>query len=282
MLNALSIDVEEWYHASFAKEALKGIPNQSIVGSGTQTILDLLDEYDTKATFFILGAVAEKDPELCVKIAAKGHEIATHGYHHKLVTEMTRPEFEDDLTRSIEIIHRVTGTRPLGFRAPVAAINKETHWAFQVMSDLRLKYDSSIYPSNSPLIASGISGSSKQQYKIYDDLWEIPLSVVRLGNIDIPVSGGFYLRSFPFRFYQNCIRRINKLGDPFLLYVHPWEFDTNYPRVVTNPIKRFVQYYNLEMVLPRLRILLDTFRFSTINDVYMEHHNERRETIDEQ
>ena len=271
--NILTIDVEDWYMDTDIStwDSYEGRVVQS-----TQKILMILDETNTKATFFVVGYVAEHYPELIEDIKDKGHEIGTHGYSHTPITRQKPSEFEEDLLKSIRIIESTTKDKIKGHRACQFSIVEETSWAIDILKKNGLKYDSSVFPvkthlygvPDAPLYPYHITSSNiKIDGNPKEDFWEFPLSVYRIPVVhnNIPVAGGFYLRFFPYWFTKHAITRINKGGQPAIVYVHSWEFDTEQPR-----IKEFkwYHYYRLGSTERKFKKLLKDFEFSSIMDTW--------------
>jgi polysaccharide deacetylase family protein (PEP-CTERM system associated) len=268
----LTIDVEEHFQVHAFETVVDRSTwdgHSSRVVDNTLRILRLLAEYNVRATFFVLGWVADRYPDLVKKIAASGHEIATHGYWHELVYRQTPKEFAADLTQSLDAIGRVlNGLRPMGYRAPAFSITEQSLWALDVLRDHNIIYDSSIFP----LAAHdryGISNASRFANKMCDDLWEFPVSTVRLGRQNWPVAGGGYFRLFPLWITRQAIRHLNKQGQPAVIYLHPWEFDPDQPRIPDAPLlSRFRHYVNIHKTESRLRALLNEFEFAPMCDVF--------------
>lgn len=272
ILNALTIDVEEHFqvHAFetvIDRSAWDHYPSRVV--ANTHRILNLLAEYDVRATFFILGWVADRYPDLVQKIALSGHEIATHGYWHELVYRQTPAEFATDLSRSLEAIGRaVSDSRPLGYRAPAFSITAQSLWALDVLRAHGLIYDSSIFP----LVAHdryGINNAHRFANKMPGGLWEFPVSTVRLGKQNWPVAGGGYFRLFPLWITRRAIRHLNQQGQPAVIYLHPWEFDPEQPRIAGAPLlSRFRHYVNIHKTENRLRALLAEFKCAPVSQVF--------------
>lgn len=275
MLNALTIDVEE----HFQVHAFETVVDRSAwdhypsrVVANTQRILRLLAEYDLRATFFILGWVADRHPELVKEIATSGHEIASHGYWHELLYRQTPDEFAADLHLSLDAITRVcNGSQPVGYRAASFSITNQSLWALDILRDNGFKYDSSIFP----LAAHdryGINGANRFANKLGDGLWEFPVSTIRLGKQNWPVAGGGYFRLYPLFITRQAIRHLNGQGHPAVIYLHPWEFDPDQPRISGAPLlSRFRHYVNLAKTESRLRALLDEFEFAPMCQVFTDY-----------
>lgn len=272
MTNALSIDVEEHFQVHAFETVIKRSAWESFpsrVVANTQRILRLLSEYNVKATFFILGWVADRHPELVQEIAAGGHEIATHGYWHEIIYRQTPKEFAADLRQSLDALQRaLPNWQPTGYRAPAFSITRQSLWALDVLRDHNVLYDSSIFP----LVVHdryGISDANRFASKTSAGLWEFPVSTIRLGKQNWPVAGGGYFRLWPLWITRQAIRHLGAQGHPAVIYLHPWEFDPDQPRVSGAPLlSRFRHYVNLAKTESRLRTLLEEFRFAPMRQVF--------------
>lgn len=271
ILNALTIDVEE----HFQVHAFETVIDRSSwdrcpsrVVANTRRILLLLADLNLRATFFILGWVADRYPELVREIARQGHEIATHGYWHELVYRQTPAEFAADLRQSLDAIERACGIRATGYRAPAFSITKQSLWALEILRENHIRYDSSISPV-SIHDRYGISSANRFASQVCGDLWEFPVSTIRVGKQNWPVAGGGYFRLFPLWLTRRAIRSLNAQGQPAVVYLHPWEFDPDQPRVADAPwLSRFRHYVNLDKTERRLLALLKEFRFGPLREVY--------------
>lgn len=284
MLNALTIDVEEFFHAHAYETAIDRSTWDSLpsrVAVNTRRILDLLARHDVRATFFVLGWVAEREPSLVRDIAAGGHEVATHGHAHQLVYRQSREEFAADVSSALDTIRRALGeARPIaGYRAPAFSITNDTLWALDVLRELGFQYDSSVLPlaagsdtRTSRLRGgkrSGVSGVSRFASRLGDGLWEFPLSTIPLGSKNYTVAGGGMFRLLPVWATRHCIRRINAEGHPAIVYLHPWEFDPDEPDVPGAPaLARFRHRLNLDKTAGRLARLLRDLRFAPLSEVF--------------
>jgi len=224
--NIITIDVEDWYHSSldlFKDSSVQhgAKPDPSVVDNTLQT-LDLLSKTGNKATFFVLGTVAERYPDIVKEILGKGHEVATHGYFHKLVYKMRPEDFEDDLKISLEHLSKAGCDQILGYRAPYWSITKRSLWALKVLSKLGLKYDSSIFPIKRGLY--GIPDAPTYPHKVLQDLWEFPPATVRFLGINWPIAGGGYLRMVPYGIIASAIRKSSSRKIR-IFYFHPYELD---------------------------------------------------------
>lgn len=273
MMNALSIDLEEWYHAELVE---KQPSNISQAAEATQPILDLLDRYQTKASFFVVGEVAEQNPALIESIARRGHEIGCHTFSHTLVWKLGENRFREELEQFQVVMERILGkVKFKGFRAPCFSIDNRNRWALKILLDMGYQYDSSIFPLKiNPLY--GVRGAPTQPYHIsLDDvreedpkspLIEFPFCPLILGPMKIPISGGFYLRALPLPFINWGLRRMNR-SNPFMAYFHPWESYPYTPRVKASLINQTVLYYGSNSVLKKLEYLLKHFRFGRLDQL---------------
>lgn len=259
MVNALTFDIEEWYQTVFFLNKLKCGTIKSILRENVTEVLSFLDYYKKKATFFVVGAVAEKYPDLIEAISRGGHEVASHGYLHRLVYKFTREEFYDDVAKSLEVLNRITGKKVLGYRAPTWSITRACPWALDVLGELGLQYDSSIYS-----IGASVPVSAKSPYKIRGRLLEFPPSTVCMSGVSFPFAGGLFLRFLPDGFIKNSIASINKQGRPAIVYFHSWEFDATVSSQGLSKLKYTVQFWNIDSVKRKLCLLLENFKFSPI------------------
>ncbi|MHB1689030.1 MAG: XrtA system polysaccharide deacetylase [Ignavibacteriaceae bacterium] len=266
MINAISIDLEDWFCAYNLRIDIKDWDKQELrVEENTHRLLNILDKYNTKATFFVLGWIAEKVPGLITEIETAGHEIGVHGYSHTLITKMTPQQFEDDLIRALNIISLAVKNPVIGFRAPSFTIIKKTLWALDILKKNNIKYDSSIYPVG-----------FHPDYGIYDvplqihnigQIIEVPMSVAEISGKRIPCSGGGYFRIFPYAVMKYLMKKCNEQGRPVIFYLHPWEVDPGQPRMNLPLTKKFRHYYNLDKTAHRLEKLLTDFIFAPIREV---------------
>jgi polysaccharide deacetylase family protein (PEP-CTERM system associated) len=285
LTNFLSIDVEDYFQVSAFEQVS---PPESWDGcdlrvvANSERILALLDEAGVKATFFVLGWVAARCPELVRRIAAAGHEIASHGYGHRRVGTLSRAEFRDDICRAKGLLEEIIGDEVLGYRAPSYSISRQTPWAFDELLEAGHRYDSSIFPmrhdfygmADWPRFAGfAVKGAENQwqpQAAVTDEaaLRELPISTLRLAGKNLPIAGGGYFRLLPYAVTRWGLRRINAVeGQPFVFYLHPWEFDPAQPRFQGAGWKsNFRHYLNLGRTEGRFKRLLEDFRFGTIRD----------------
>jgi polysaccharide deacetylase family protein (PEP-CTERM system associated) len=276
MINALCIDLEPWYSAELVRVCLPEIKKdqEDQVIESVVPILDLLDKYNIRATFIVLGIVAEQHPQMIRDIHNNGHEIASHAYSHQLLQDLGQESFENEVNKSCELLSSITGKRPIGFRAPSASLNNSTRWALPVLQKYGFKWDSSICPVRTTLY--GAPGAPFYPYRpSLDDVTkedanggiiEFPLTAMKLG-VSFPVGGGFFFRAMPFWFLKFAIKRINK-SRPANIYIHPWEAYRETPRVRRMPLfSRFVTYYGIDSVLSKFEKIVQEFEFKPVCEV---------------
>jgi len=268
-LNALTVDVEDWYHVCAVGDYLpmeKWDAYENRVNRNCERILDLLRAHRTKVTFFVLGYIAERNPDLVRSFHSEGHEIATHGYLHQRLFDMTPEEFDDDLTSSMAAIRRAVDCPIAGYRAPEWTVTHETGWAYDILIDSGLQYDSSTVP----LTMMGDRLYPRYPFKVHTrrgSIWEFPATTMRCLWESFPYTGGLPLRMSPFWFTVQGIRKLNRMGYPAMVYMHPWEFDENPPRIPLPPGRKFMHEYLMTSVPSKIEGLLERFRFGPIRDV---------------
>ena len=272
VINAMTIDVEDYFHVS----VFDGIvPRQqwdrleSRVCANTDRLLDIFAERSVRATFFVLGWVAERHPALVRRIVAGGHEVASHGYGHRLVYDQTRRTFRDDVRRAKATLESAAGTPVYGYRAPSYSITPRSLWALDILIEEGHTYDSSIFPIRHDRY--GIPVSPRHPYVVdrqAGTLIEAPASTTRVGPLNLPVAGGGYFRILPYGWTRWGIARVNdRERRPAIFYLHPWEIDPEQPRLKAGMLGRFRHYRNLEGTERRLRRLLSDFRFGPMCEV---------------
>ncbi len=272
-LNAFSVDVEDYFQVSAFKN---DIPREdwgrhpSRVVDNTQRILDLLHRHDVRATFFVLGWVAQRHPQLVRDIHDRGHEIGSHTYSHCLIYEQSPEEFREDLRRSRDVLEDLVGRRVVAHRAPSFSITKRSLWALEILAEEGFLVDSSVFPIYHDRY--GIPNAEPSIHRIETPsgpLWEFPPSVVRMARMNLPVSGGGYFRLYPLPLTVHCLKKINRKADrPFVFYVHPWEIDPEQPRLKAGSrVSRFRHYVNLRRTEAKLDALLQEFRFGRMCEV---------------
>lgn len=272
-LNALTIDVEDYFQVSAFEahvERHQWDDFESRVVVNTHRLLRMLDQRDVRATFFILGWVAHRFPDLVRSIHRAGHEIGSHSYWHQLVYSLTPEEFAEDLRRSCAVLEDVMGERVRVYRAPSFSITKQSLWALDILAERGFACDSSVFAVYHDRY--GIPDAHPWLHRLdtaRGRLWEFPPTVLRLGRMNIPVGGGGYFRLYPLQVTVRCLERINQRdGQPFMFYLHPWEVDPEQPRMkMASPRSKFRHYVNLSTTVPKLEALLERFRFGRMCDV---------------
>ncbi len=272
MHNILSVDVEDWFHPEalqhlFPYSSWSGL--ESRVNKNVEMLLQLFSDKGVQATFFTLGWVAQRDPALIKKIVEQGHEIASHGNRHKMVTKMSPQEFEKDLGESINILEDASGKKVLGFRAPTFSVVKDTFWSFEIMAKLGLVYDSSVYPIWHDRY--GVPDAPRREYKAYESngktITEFPMSTVKILGKNVPFGGGGYLRIYPNWLTIKAINAVNKDGLPAIVYIHPWEFDKEQKRLDLGKVQTWRHYHNIEKNFGKLAELLDRFSWTNFENI---------------
>lgn len=270
-MNIMTVDVEDWYQTTvmerlFPRKRWDSVPYRC--RGSIKLLLSLFKRYRVRATFFILGWIAEKDPGLVEEIKKEGHEIASHGYFHKLVYKMEKREFAHDLKRSLGILKRITGEEAKGYIAPSFSVKKECRWFFDVLADNGIEYDCSIFPIGfHPTYGWKDAPMSPFILKINQKkIFEIPGTVVDFLGLRIPFAGGAYFRVLPYSIIKGLTKIKEKRGENVIYYLHPWEFDREIPRVRLSLANRMRTYFNIPSTLPKLEALLKRFRFISVED----------------
>ena len=268
-MNALTVDLEDWYHVCGAGElddSARWGMYESRVARNTDRILSILRENQVRATFFVLGYIAEREPSLVRDVAREGHEVATHGHFHRRVFEMSPEEFAEDLERSVDAITSATGGAVVGYRAPEWSMRPHTMWALSILRENGILYDSSMVP----LTRMGDTSFPRKPCRIateHGDIWEFPLTTVRCFGENLPFTGGLPLRLTPYFYILSRIRRMNRRGEAALVYIHPWEFDAEQPRIDLSWSRRFMHYFNLSSTPGKFAGLLAHLRFAPLREV---------------
>jgi polysaccharide deacetylase family protein (PEP-CTERM system associated) len=271
MKNAFTVDLEDWYcvynlSRVIRREAWGGLEPRIERPAGR--LLDRLSARGVKATFFVLGWIAERHPDLIREIAGRGHEIATHGYSHRLLTGMTPEAFHEELAKSLDVLGRVVRRGDIiGFRAPSFSLTAETSWAVDILRRHGIRYDSSVVPT-SVHPDYGIGSSPLSIHSLGGGIVEVPLSCLPVLNINVPFSGGGYFRLYPYGLTRRFFRAFNRKIGPVVFYIHPWELDPGQPRIKVPASKRFRHYLNLAKTESRLERLLRDFEFASIREVF--------------
>jgi len=284
MNNVLTFDIEEYFHA----EAFAGVVRPedwptigSRVVDPTERLLDILDYADVRATFFVLGWVAERQPGLVQEIHARGHELACHGYSHQMISRLTPQEFAEDVKRAKKVIEDIAGTRVIGYRAPTFSVTRQTLWSLEVLMEAGFRYDSSIFPIVHDRY--GIPDSSRFPHRIPlfvnripivgngCAMAELPLSTLSAFGHRLPVAGGGYFRLLPYGLTRLAIRHLNKVErQPAVVYLHPWEIDPHQPRLSVGRLTRLRHSINIDETEHKLCRLVADFRFAPAAQVLTE------------
>lgn len=266
MRNVMSVDVEDWFCVHNLSRLIpyaEWDKCESRVERSTGWLLDLFGKHRVEATFFVLGWVADRFPDLVREIERRGHEVASHGYSHQLLTSMQPEEFRADLQRSLLVLARTARQEIRGFRAPSFSLTRQTLWAVDILQECGIRYDSSVFP-----VAFhpdyGIADADLRPYRLAERLTELPMGVAEVFGRRIPCCGGGYFRLYPYAVTRALMRICNRQGRPVMFYLHPWEADPGQPRLAGLPwSKRFRHYNNLEKTAERLERLLTDFTFTS-------------------
>jgi len=278
MKNAFTVDVEDYFQVEgFAQVINRGSWDtfRPRVSASTATLLEMLARRSVTATFFVLGWVARKYPQIVREIAAAGHEVASHGMSHRLIYTQTPTEFRSETREAKALLEDLCQRPVLGYRAATYSITRRSLWALDILGEEGFKYDSSIFPMRHDRY--GIPDAELKPHVLTTPgggkLVEFPISVLRYKGVTVPVAGGGYFRLFPYRFTRWALRRLNQQQQEFVFYVHPWEVDPAQPRVYgASPMSRFRHYLNLDRCAQRLGRLLEDFEFDAMHAV-LAHRN---------
>ncbi len=270
-LHAISFDVEEFFQVAnlrghFARDDWDSVPSRLSIGM--ERILAALERHGAHATFFFLGWIAERHPQYVQRVLERGHEVASHGYEHLFLWDMSREELVLDLARTERALVAAGAPAPIGFRASTFTLTRKTWWAFDVLVERGYRYDSSVHPVRHPVYGvpdfePGIS----RVVTATGSVVEFPVSTYPFLGKNLPVGGGGYFRLLPGAITRAAVRSLETRGRPASLYLHPWEFDPEQPRCPAPALKRWRHYLNLDRTLPRLDALLERFRFGSLCEV---------------
>jgi polysaccharide deacetylase family protein (PEP-CTERM system associated) len=267
--NYLTIDVEDYYQVSAFDKICSPFHwdhYPSRVVDNTERILDILDRFGIRATFFVLGWTARKFPELIMKINEKGHDIGCHSYYHRLVYTLSPDEFREDSRQAKDVLEQIIGRAVRGYRAPSYSITRCCDWVFDILEELGFEFDSSIFPIYHDRY--GDPGAPRFRFQIPGHrLIEYPISTFSLFGQKIPIAGGGYFRLLPYFLTSKALTKINlKERQPFVFYIHPWEIDPKQPKMKgVSTMAKFRHYINLEKTTDRLTRLLQDFQFAPIS-----------------
>ncbi|GAB5450543.1 MAG: DUF3473 domain-containing protein [Halioglobus sp.] len=274
MVNAMTVDVEDYFQVSafesaVARDEWDRYPHR--VADNTERILDLFAQHGVKGTFFTLGWVAERFPQLVERIASEGHEVASHGWQHTRVNTQTPAQFSEDIERTRQVLMDLSGQPVFGYRAASYSIGRSESWAWDALADAGYTYSSSIVPIRHDLY--GIPDAPRFSFRTAQDrLLEIPITTVPLGGRNINCGGGGWFRLFPYSFSRWAINRVNQSdAEPAIFYFHPWEIDPDQPRPEGLSAKaRFRHYLNLNSTYARLQHLLRDFSWDRMDKIFLQ------------
>ena len=278
-MHAFSIDLEDWFHPELVRHHLPAGSPQPRLKQALSPLLALLRERGVRATFFVLGPIIDANRELVHELVRAGHEIACHGMTHKPLWELTPDDFRRELQDWRDVLHAVEpGLRATGYRAPTFSLDHRTAWALQILAEEGFEYDSSIFPFRNHVY--GVRGAPLHPYRpspadltcadAAGPIREFPMTVLALGPLRVPVSGGFYLRALPYGFLRWALRRVSRQRS-IVLYCHPWEFDANTPRLPLGRVDRWITYTGMNTGLAKVRRLLVEFTFGRMDEVLARH-----------
>lgn len=271
--HAISFDVEEYFQVANFFQRFPRADWDAVeprIDVGMSRILDALARHDTRATFFFLGWIAERHPHWVTRCLEAGHEVASHGYDHQFLWDLGPEGFREDLRKTEEFLVAAGASEPRGFRACTFTVTRRSWWAFDALCERGYRYDSSVHPVRHPVYGvpdfePGISKVSNSDGS--RSIVEFPVTTYPLFGRNIPAGGGGYFRLYPLSLTRAVLRKMEKLDRPAALYMHPWEFDPEQPRVEASASQRFRHYINLDKTLPRLEALLAEFEFGSFREV---------------
>lgn len=272
MTNALTIDVEDYFQVSALAPYIprdQWDSRDCRVERNVDRILQLLDDHRTQATFFTLGWIAERYPQLVRRIVDNGHELASHGYGHERASDLSEATFLVDIATAKKILEDLSGQEVKGYRAPSFSIGKGNLWAFDCLEQAGYRYSSSIYPIRHDHY--GMPDAPRFAHQVRVGLLELPVTTARILARNWPASGGGYFRLMPYALSRWLLNHVNRVdGQPVIFYFHPWEIDDGQPRIAgINAKTRFRHYLNLHRTEERIRRLLNDFRWSSVDDVFL-------------
>jgi polysaccharide deacetylase family protein (PEP-CTERM system associated) len=265
--NILTIDVEESFHRNdFHLSRRQRELMEGRVVEQTERLVSLVKAAGQRGTFFVLGEVAERYPDLVRMLGEDGFELGLHSYCHRLIYEQGEEEFRRETQAAKTMLEEMGGREVVGFRAPSWSITQKSLWALRILADMGFQYDSSILPARAYL--GGIPWSNPLIHRRSEaEIIEVPPSIIEIGRFRLPFSGGLYLRTLPYGFIRSCMTRLNKKGIPAVIYLHPWELDTELPRLRLGWKARYALYHNLDTVQRKVEQLLEEFSFAPVCEV---------------
>ena len=266
--NILTFDIEDWYHANYDHVNLDESRGKgSHFKANVENLLQLCRDTESKATFFVLGSIGEDYPDVVRAIASEGHDVACHGYSHQLAYQQTIEEFKADVKKSVDILEKLTGTSIIGYRAPSWSIVEKNFHYLEVLEELGMKYDASIFPVKTFLYGIPTAPTEIHKPKVNGrelNLYEVPMSVMSLWGKNMGYSGGFYFRFFPKWLIKSAIRSANRQGQSSIIYLHPREIDATEQRLSLPYKESFIQYYNIQGTKDKLQDIMSSFSFTSI------------------
>lgn len=270
IINAFTVDFEDWYQGLEIFKVDTWHNFESRIERNCNKMLEILEKHNVKATFFVLGYLAENNPGLIKMIADAGHEIGSHGFSHTQVFKLTPEEYDIELSRTNSAVMNIIGKNPIGFRAPIFSIIEKSFWAFDILLKNRFKYDSSIYPTFN--YRYGVVKAERFFHEMMtprgEKICEIPVATAKFLNLNLPVGGGAYFRVWPYKVTRWAFRQINREGKPGVFYVHPWEVDPAQPRIKLPKRLSLTHYHRLDSTENKLHRLLSDFQFSSMSNVF--------------
>jgi polysaccharide deacetylase family protein (PEP-CTERM system associated) len=274
LLNAMTVDVEDYFQVQALADRIPRTSWDEIprrVEGNIDRLLQLFSDNNVGATFFTLGWIAERHPDMMSRIAAANHELASHGYDHTRVDRLTAASFREDVRRTKGTIEEITGSPVRGYRAPTFSIGPQTPWAYEILEQEGYSYSSSLYPIRHDLY--GAANAPRHPFRPGGGmLWEFPLTTRRLFGQNIPCAGGGYFRLLPYWTSQRNLYRVNATHEPCIFYIHPWEIDAGQPRVPGLSLRNRLRHYtNLRAMPLRLVRLVQDFRWSRMDNVFADH-----------
>ena len=296
VVNAMTVDVEDYFHASAFDRSVSReswTRRESRVVQNTEVLLECFERADVKATFFILGWVAERFPQLVRDIASSGHEVASHGFHHQLIYTLTPDQFREDVRRAKATIENACGRPVRGYRAPSFSIVEPSLWALDVLIEEGYAYDASIFPirhdrygiPHAPRYTHVIDRNRRKAERRKEErggtprrvntpgtrsIIEVPASTVRIGSRNLPIAGGGYFRLLPYAWTRWGMTRANRAGEAVVFYIHPWEVDPGQPRLPVGRLTTWRHYSGIDKTLDRLERLFNDFAFDTVASTLMQ------------
>ncbi len=283
--NALTVDVEDYFQVSAFREQVspEDWPTfESRVVANTHRVLDAFEESGTTGTFFVLGWIAERHPQLVRDIADRGHEIACHGFSHQLIYRQSPQTFAEETRRAKTLLEDQAQVPVHGYRAASFSITKASRWALDVLTDCGFEYDSSMYPVRHDLYGTAVESAGPHRVTAPNGktLIEFPMSTRKIMGMTVPVSGGGYFRLYPYALSAHLLRAVNADSEPFVFYMHPWEIDPGQPRIRGSLKSRLRHYVNLDRCEAKLRTLLRDFRFTSMAQVLADYPDMRGVSAD--